>query len=377
MTQVIERLANSKYTQSRTKSKPASKRKRNCSSQSSATSSSSAEVSSSESENGWRYKRRKIESKPSSRRDEGNTGPSDPEVASHPIRNRGLMRVAQRPDIPCKTSAVVPSDSDAVNSLIRQARSCTDPALDNLSERCSSENTTCEILNSLGADDEEIKVAPKLNDKLAQLVQDRWQASLSYSKLKEKSQHYLPPENAIFKVPLANLEIWSRMSNQLRTSDLSFINIQRNIQKATIAISQVADQVLQKKDQLDVKSVLHTSLDAIALLGHTANKLSVVRHTNIRPALGEEYRGLCKLEFPGSDYLFGQDLAKSMAQTREMNNISTNVFKKPSNFYQQRFPTNNKYQKFRQKTDKKRADSFLWKDHPHQNGSPRKKKARC
>ena len=71
------------------------------------------------------------------------------------------------------------------------------------------------------------------------------------------------------------------MSNQLRTSDLSFINIQRNIQKATIAISQVADQVLQKNDQLDVKSVLHASLDAIALLGHTANKLSVVRRTEI------------------------------------------------------------------------------------------------
>ena len=116
----------------------------------------------------------------------------------------------------------------------------------------------------------------------------------------------MPFENAIFKVPLINPEIWSRMSNQLRISDLSFINIQRNIQKATIAISQVTDQVLQKNDQVDVKSVLHTSLDAIALLGHTANKLSVVRRTNIRPALGEEYRGLCKLEFPGSDYLLGK-----------------------------------------------------------------------
>ena len=126
LTQATERLANSKYTQSRAKSKPASKRKRNCSSQSSATSSSSAEVSSSESESGWRYKRRKIESKPGPRRNQGNTGPSDPEVASNPIRNRDLMKVAQRPDVPCKTSAVVPSDSDAVNSLIRQARSCTD-----------------------------------------------------------------------------------------------------------------------------------------------------------------------------------------------------------------------------------------------------------
>ena len=54
LTQAIERLSDSKYAQSRTKSKPASKRKRNCSSESSATSSSSAEVSSSESESGWR-----------------------------------------------------------------------------------------------------------------------------------------------------------------------------------------------------------------------------------------------------------------------------------------------------------------------------------
>ena len=99
----------------------------------------------------------------------------------------------------------------------------------------------------------------------------------------------MPPENATLKVPLTNPEIWSRMSNQLRTSNLSFINIQRNIQNATIAISHVADQILQKNDQLDVKRVLHTTLDAVALLGHTANRLSVLRRTNIRPALSEEY----------------------------------------------------------------------------------------
>ena len=143
----------------------------------------------------------------------------------------------------------------------------------------------------MGPDNEEIKVGLKLSDKLAQLVLDRWQATLSYSKLKEKSQHYFCLENATLKVPLTNPEIWPRMSNQLRTSDLSFINIQRNIQKATIAISQVADQILQKNYQLDVKSMLHKSVDAVALLGHTTNKLSVLRDTNIRPALNEEYRG--------------------------------------------------------------------------------------
>ena len=53
-------------------------------------SNSLAEVfsSESESESDWRYKRRKIESKPSSRGSERNTVPSDPEVASNPIGSK-------------------------------------------------------------------------------------------------------------------------------------------------------------------------------------------------------------------------------------------------------------------------------------------------
>ena len=211
-------------------------------------------------------------------------------------------------------------------------------------------------------DNEEIKVAPKLNDKLAQLVQDRWQAALSYNKLKEKCQHYLPPEYATLKVPLTNPEIWSRIMNQLRTSDLSsFYQYSKNIQKATIAITEGADQILQKNDELDVKSVLHTTLDAVALLGHTANRLSVLRRTNIRPVVSEEYRGLCKLEFPGSDYLFGQDLAKGTAQARETNTVSKIIFKKPSNVYQQRFPNNNKCQNVKQSVTKKDLILFCGK----------------
>ena len=66
------------------------------------------------------------------------------------------------------------------------------------------------------------------------------------------------------------------MSNQLRTSDFSLINTHRNIQKAKIAISQVADYILQKNYQLDIESVLHTSLDSVALSGYTTNKLSVL-----------------------------------------------------------------------------------------------------
>ena len=75
-----------------------------------------------------------------------------------------------------------------------------------------------------------------------------------------------------------------------RNSALTFINFQRNVQKAAVAISQVADQILQKSNLLmkvndkidtesekfDVKGLIETSLGAVAILGHTSNKLSTL-----------------------------------------------------------------------------------------------------
>ena len=205
-------------------------------------------------------------------------------------------------------------------------------------------------------------------------MKDRWQATLSYSKLKEKYPHYLPSENATLKVPLTNPEIWSRMSNHLRTSDLSFINIQRNIEKATIAISQVADQILQKNDQLDVKSVVHTSLDAVALLEYTTNKLSVQRRTNIRPALSEDHRGLCKLEFPGSDYLFGQGLAEIMVQATEMNDISKRFSRNLQTFTSKGFPVITNMKMLNKRVTKRRSDSFFGKISNIKTGHQEKEK---
>ena len=67
-----------------------------------------------------------------------------------------------------------------------------------------------------------------------------------------------------------------------RNSDLTFINFQRNVQKAAVAISQVADQILQKSNLLmkvndkietesekfDVKGLIETSLDDIQAINY-------------------------------------------------------------------------------------------------------------
>ena len=218
-----------------------------------------------------------------------------------------------------------------------------------------SEDTTCAFLDSMNIKKEEKKFSPKINDKLAQLVQQRWETTLNLEKIKEKAHQFLPPENAPLIVPLTNNEIWTKMLWHHRNSDLTFTNFQRNVQKAAVAISQVADQILQKKQSMkvndkietesnkfDVKGLIETSLDAVAILGHTSNKLSTLRKKNIRPLLSDDYKSLCKLDFTGADLLFGEDLSKSMTRAKEMSTITKAVFKKPQQSFQSKLTSKSK-----------------------------------
>ena len=207
---------------------------------------------------------------------------------------------------------------------------------------------------------------------------------MSLEKIKEKAHQFLPTENAPLIVPLTNNEHWTKMLWHHRNSDLTFINFQRNVQKAAIGISQVAHQILQKSNLLmnvndkieienetfDVKWLIETSLDAVAILGHTNNKLSTLRKENIRPLLSNDYKSLCKLDFTGADLLFGEDLSKSMTRVKEMSTVTKAVFKKPQHSFQSKSTSKSKnYQQQhydKQKKDKK-ADSFYGKSKNSKN----------
>ena len=212
---------------------------------------------------------------------------------------------------------------------------------------------------------------------------------MSLEKIKEKAHQFLPPENAPLIVPLTNNEHWTKMLWHHGNSDLTFINFQRNVQKAAVGISQVADQILQKSNLLmnvndkieienetfDVKWLIETSLDAVAILGHTGNKLSTLRKENIRPLLSDDYKSLCKLDFTGADLLFGEDLSKSMTRAKEMSTITKAVFKKPQQSFQSKSTSKSKnyqQQHYDKQKKGKKADSFLWKEQKQRKRPPGK-----
>ena len=210
--------------------------------------SSSELSSSSDGEDGWRYKRQKKQNHLQQLfANNRNVGPSDPEgtrllikqaSSASSKRPLGSTHVIDKSDSEgisnmireVQTSAeqsINPSDSDLVDNLIRH----TMANASSLPENTLSEDTTCAFLDSMNIKKEEKKISPKINDKLAQLVQQRWETTLSLEKIKEKAHQFLPPENAPLIVPLTNNEIWTKMLWHHRNSDLTFINFQRNVQK--------------------------------------------------------------------------------------------------------------------------------------------------
>ena len=71
------------------------------------------------------------------------------------------------------------------------------------------------------------------------MLEFRWQNKLSETKLKEKSKQLLVHENCKnISVPLLNKEVWSQLNSFQRRCDLRMINLQKNLQKATVAITQ-------------------------------------------------------------------------------------------------------------------------------------------
>ena len=87
--------------------------------------------------------------------------------------------------------------------------------------------------------------------------------------------------------------------------------MQKNIQKAAVALVRVTDGLLQAN--CNIKETIKRNLDAISLLGHVSQDFSSLRRQKLKPALHPKCAGLCDLE-----QLFGEDISKSLVKAKDL-----------------------------------------------------------
>ena len=133
-------------------------------------------------------------------------------------------------------------------------------------------------------EDVDCQTGPKISEDLAKKVEFKWKIQLTLDQLKEKSKNLLVPEKCLkLSVPLTNKDVFSRLNNTQKKGDLHFRNLQMNIQKASIALVQVTNNLLQ--DKKETKAMIKFNLDAISLTGHSLQHTSTMTRQKVKPFL--------------------------------------------------------------------------------------------
>ena len=187
-----------------------------------------------------------------------------------------------------------------------------------------------EILKELTATfGDEDKKGPPINKQLAEMANKRWGKKLEQEKMSSLLTKYDPPENCVdITVTRVNSEIWQSLNSFRKKADLRLANLQQAFQKATFATLTNADKLLRITDLSGPtkKELLTSSIDIVALLGHVASEISLLRREQMKPALKPEYHALCSSETKASaKFLFGEDLAKQVRDVKETHRIGNTV----------------------------------------------------
>ena len=146
--------------------------------------------------------------------------------------------------------------------------------------------------------------------------------------------------------------MFSQLNNTQRKARLQLRNLEENIQKATIALVQVTDNLLQ--DKRETKATIKNNLDAIFLMGHSLQDISTMRHQKIKPFLNRTCASLCDLEYTDTRQLFGEDINKSLNRAKDVGNLKKQIFPETTR------TTKNSFQPF-PKTRTHGRNSFLYK----------------
>lgn len=170
-----------------------------------------------------------------------------------------LSAIEQDKELPSKkrrVESVIHSDScpsegdhsDSEDLVKGKARQPEGEAPKQVGEKqTASEAGEC-LLQEIAQDfDAEATTSPSVSQKLADIVNNRWENLLNESKLKEKMEQYSRPENCDkLMAPRVNPEIWGKLNHTSHGSDLKMVNLQKTLVRVGSALTQSIEILLSK-----------------------------------------------------------------------------------------------------------------------------------
>ena len=215
------------------------------------------------------------------------------------------------------------------------------------------------------------KDAESINKDLAYIVENKFDfPQPSESLIKTMGKFSIPENCQSVKPPTLDKELVDKglLSKAAQQTDNRLCYVQNILAHTTVAVisasEKIHDQVLTdiKKGQIDtkkiskqLKSVMEINTEAVTLLGHASQELSVRRRFQMQKHLPNDIASLSQIQVePRSDTLFGFDIEKKMKDARESYRAKSYKF--------------NRFKPYSSSYRGKNSKSFLGKDTFPQRG---------
>ena len=153
------------------------------------------------------------------------------------------------------------------------------------------------------------------------------------------------------------------------------INLQKNLEKAAIAVTQNTDNLLCD-GKIEKKARLQGNLNSLSFIRHVVQEISTMRWAKTKTSLSNQYAHMCELEFEHLKYLFGEDITKSISKEKDMSKLKKHPTKdNTKSFYNWK---SNHYKHwnytYSNNSNNNKDKHFLYKGGNSQNGPPRFKR---
>ena len=167
------------------------------------------------------------------------------------------------------------------------------------------------------------QIGEPIGSNLAKIINNVIRTPTNKEKLVKKLESHPRPKNLdSLKVKKCNTEIWSEMlSSKTRSKDLKTQKLQGCILKTAGVISKVTETLINLKNSKNLSlnnlrnsigPMVHDCTDSLALLSHVNSRLEQTRRDDIAYFLDGQYHALRKNVSSESEFLFGDDLPKTI-----------------------------------------------------------------
>ena len=164
-----------------------------------------------------------------------------------------------------------------------------------------------------------------VDEELAKLVNDWFREGMEEGGHTDLIKTLNRPANATSLVTvLTNQMVWDFLSPSTRTNDKKMQNVQTSLIKGSIALTKLT-QKMGKLDAPEVLDLIGNAMEALALLGHANRQLCMFRREAMKPDMKGEYSHLCSHNLQFTDFLFGDDVPKTVKDITDCSRISNRV----------------------------------------------------